>query len=229
MSKKYLLTVLCFLTITSIFSQAEEKNPPNYKAIKKEVSDKNSAFYYPKLFDKFLKSDTTMTLREKRLLYYGFQYQSKYSPYGGHSSYNDSLKTVFQKQNFTKEDFKKVITFSDSILSSNPFDLRSLNYQTYALQELGNKQDYLKKLNQMRTIIQAIFSSGNGLKKETAFYVIYVSHEYVLLDILGYKFGGQQQLIDHYDYLRLAENPENIKGMYFDVSASLNAMKNLLD
>ena len=43
---------------------------------------------------------------------------------------------------------------------------------------------------------------------------------------MGYRFGGEQQLVEHrYDYLTLAENSYNIKGFYFDVSRLFESFK----
>jgi len=56
------------------------------------------------------------------------------------------------------------------------------------------------------------------ISKETALTVIYVSDEYEMLEVLGFKFGGQQALIkDGYDELQLEENPYGITYFYFDV------------
>ena len=79
----------------------------------------------------------------------------------------------------------------------------------------------------MRIIVDVLLSSGDGLTKKTAFYVIYVSHEYDLLKVLGFDYGGEQTLTEHYDYLLLGDNSKNIKGLYFDVSPCLNSLKNM--
>ncbi len=84
-----------------------------------------------------------------------------------------------------------------------------------------------KKKFQMNVIIDALLSSGDGLEKESAFYVTYISHEYDLIKILGFEFGGQQSLIDHYDYLKIEENPEDVGGFYFDISPCLNSMADM--
>ena len=86
------------------------------------------------------------------------------------------------------------------------------------------QEAFQKKLTQLRTIVDVLMSSGNGKTKEDAFYVIDISHEYNLLSILGFQFGGSQHLIEHYDYLSVAENNQNIEGFYFDVSPCLNSI-----
>ena len=221
-----LLLFIIILSSASVFSQNFNTEKPDYKEIEKEISNENSDFYYPKLMQKYLDSDTTMTLDEKRDLYYGYSFQKKYSPYG-FSNFNDSVKTLFQKDKLNENELITLIKFSDSILVENPFDLRALNHKAYAFKKLENRIDYDKTINQMRIIFSALISSGDGLTKETAYYVISVSHEYDLLNILGFEFGDSQSLIEHYDYLKLAKNSNKIKGLYFDVSPCLNSLDSM--
>ena len=226
MIKKQLLVITILLVSTIAFSQNIKFKKPNYKKIEKEISKEKSDYYYPKLLKKYMTSDTTMTLKEKRYLYYGYSFQDSYSPYG-HSDFNDSLRMVLNKKKHNNEELLKIIKLSDSVLVENPFDLRAINYQLYAYDKLGKKIEFDKKINQMRIIVDALLSSGDGLKKKTAFYVIYISHEYDLLNILGFEFGGEQSLIEHYDYLKVAKNSQNIKGFYFDISPCLNSMNDM--
>jgi hypothetical protein len=226
MIKKQLLVITILLVSMTVFSQNIEFEKPDYKKIEKEISQEKSYYYYPKLLKKYITSDTTMTLKEKRYLYYGYSFQDSYSPYG-HSDFNDSLRTVLNKEKHNNEELLKIIELSDSLLVENPFDLRAINYQLYAYDKLGKKIEFDKRINQMRIIVDAILSSGDGLKKKTAFYVIYISHEYDLLNILGFEFGGEQSLIEHYDYLKVAKNSQKIKGFYFDVSPCLNSMNDM--
>ena len=226
MYKKQLLILTFLLGSVLVFSQNIETEKPDYNKIEKEITKKKSEFFYPKLMKKYMNSDSTMTLKEKRYLYYGYSFQDAYSPYG-HSDFSDTLREVLQKEKHTDEELNRIIELSDSILVDNPFDLRVIKYQLYALDKLEKKKAFDKRINQMRIVVDALLSSGDGLKKKTAFYVIYTSHEYDLLNILGYEFGGEQSLIDHFDYLKVAKNSKNIKGFYFDISPCLNSMNEM--
>ncbi len=227
MKTKNLPLLLFFLFTFLALAQEQKFTKPNYKKIKKEIKKEKSPFYYPKLFQKFLEGDSIMTIKEKRHLYYGFIFHKKYAPYGG-NSYLDSVTDLYRKEKHSPGDLKKIVRFADSVLNKKPFDLRAIYYQIYAYDQLGDQNNFKKKVTQFNTLIEAILSSGDGLSKETAYYVICVSHEYVLLNILGFKFGGGQQLIEHYDYLKLADNEYGIEGLYFDVSASLNHLNKML-
>lgn len=45
--------------------------------------------------------------------------------------------------------------------------------------------------------------------------------------MLGYKFGDSKKLIEHYDYLAVANNEDGIDGLYFDVSHFLNSLSKI--
>ncbi len=143
--KKQPLWTLGFLLISGmVFSQNDLAKKPNYKKIEKEISREKSELFYPKLLQRFSISDSTMTLKEKRYLYYGYSFQENYSPYG-HSGFGDSLKTVLQLEKHSEKELNKILRLSDSILAKNPFDLRVINYQLYALQKQNNTAGFDKK------------------------------------------------------------------------------------
>jgi len=217
------LILICFST----FSQDWDFKKPDYKQIEKSISNPNSEFYYPVLFARFQKADTTLSLEERRHLYYGYTFQMNYSPYG-HSDFQDSINTILQKDSLNDVDIHSINRFGDSILQENPFDLRVLEYQTYALEYQGETEKLENKNVQIVMVLDAIFSSGDGTSKKDAFYVIYTSHEYFILNLIGLQFSAQS-LTDHYDYMEVADNDYGIEGLYFDVSPCLNTLKNMFE
>jgi len=220
---KKLICVL-FLMIFHLSPAQEFKiEKPDYEIIKINIQKNNSNLFYDVLLKRFLESDSTMTWVEKRHLYYGYSFHKNYQPYGI-SNYMDSLRSVSKKVSLEVEDYSKIIKYTNEMLNENPFDLKALNYQLFALENKGDQANFNKRLVQLGIIFDAILSSGNGTSKKEAFYVIDPSHEYEILQILGFNFGGSQKLIDHYDYLTLEKNDANLKGLYFDVSRSLNSM-----
>ena len=223
--KKILLLLSLIVHCFVLYSQEIDFEKPDYKKIKKNIAKENSNLYYPKLFERFTIGDSLFTLREKRHLYYGYSFQKDYSPYG-YDKLKDSLRVFNEMEEHDSSDLSKIITISDSILANNPFDLRTLNFQLYALEKTKEFKKFNKRLSQIRLIFDALLSSGNGMSKKEAFYVIYTSHEYDMLNILGFRFGGEQSLVDHYDYLKVVENEAKIDGLYFDVSPCLKSLSN---
>ncbi len=221
---KFVLLFFCFSLIAG-YAQKTKVEKPNYKKIEKKIAKEGSEFYYPTLMERFIACDTTMTLEQKRCLYYGYIYQDTYSPYGD-SDYSDSIRVILKKEELDISDYEQILVFGDSVLKNNPFDLNTLNYVLYCHDFLQNFSKVDQTMVKFKIVMDAIFSSGTGESEKNPYYVILVSHEYVLLNILGYKVKGQS-LVGTCDYMEVAKNKDNIKGIYFDVSPSLNFLDNM--
>lgn len=220
--KIYIILVNLLILPLAILAQENTHRGVNYTEIEENIKIADSSLYYPNLWSAFLAGDSSMSLQEKRHLYYGFVFQDSYNPYS-HSIYMDSISQFYGKSNLLKNDYKKIILYSDSILSHIPFEIKSLQAKAFAYYSLHEKENELKVQNQIMMIYDAILSSGDGLAKESAFHILYISHEYDLIDFLGFKFNGEQSLVeDKYDYLLLLPNEFQVGGLYFDVSASFN-------
>lgn len=221
--KKLFLLIFCLATLNIVAQQTSEK--PDYAKIEKAIADSGSDYHYPKLLHYFQKGDTTMTLGQKRHLYYGFRYQKNYNPYGIPKQMAE-LRPILQKTPLSDADALKVVSLGKAILADNPFDLRMMNVMLYASEQIKDTQLFNATLGQMKITVDALMSSGDGKSTATAFHVISVADEYQLLHVLGYKPAGKQQLVDgHYDFLELADNPDKIKGLYFDVTPSMGFME----
>lgn len=225
MKKIILLLVLVFSSFS--FSQDFELKRPDYKSIEKSIKDKKSNLNFEILFEKYQKGDTTMTIEEKRHLYYGFTFQKKYSSTYT-SSYDDKLMAILKKDKLEPEDFEKIIEYGNEILKINPFDINVLDYLIYSYDIKKDNVNYNLAMGKLKIIIDAILSSGNGDKLENPLYVINVPHEYFILKILGFNYGGSQSLIGNCDYLKVEENKYKIEGLYFDISPSLENLAKIL-
>lgn len=218
-----LITILFLILSFTSNAQDWDYEKPDYELIKLNIEDEDSNLFYESLMDRYLEGDSTFTLVEKRHLYYGYIYHDKYTPYP-HSDYNDSLRVLMQSKNHDKPTLEKIVSIVDIMVESNPFDFNAINYQMYALDKLGNNKKLQIRMTQVRMLVDALMSSGIGTEIENAFYVISTSHEYFLVNILGFEFGGEQRLTGQCDYLVLKENDAEVKGLYFDVSPCLNAL-----
>ncbi|MBN1251888.1 MAG: DUF4919 domain-containing protein, partial [Bacteroidales bacterium] len=149
-------------------------------------------------------------------LYYGYIFQANYSPNPG-SVYQQNLLVYLKKAKLSESDLKQMIKYSNLILKELPFDLKTLHILAYCYNELGDLEnnhliDYKRIM-----IIEAIFSSGDGLSEKTAWHVISNAHEYDIINELGYRYGGQQT-IGLCDYVLVAQNSDKIEGFYFRMS-----------
>jgi hypothetical protein len=223
--QRYILIILLALC-QLVYSQEITLAKPNYKKISKEIKSKKSGFYYPDLMQRYLNSDSTFTLEQKRHLYYGYTFQPEYSPYTVRP-YQDSIRVINRKDTLVEADYRALLRFADTLLAIDPFNLRALNTRLFVYDHEGDDQDFLLTLPRMNAIFDAIMSSGDGTSKETAFYVINVSHEYDILGYIGFNFGGQQSLVEHYDYLTVKKNQYGLSGLYFDISPCLKHLNSV--
>lgn len=223
--KKYICALLLLLAFIKAHSQTDEVTKPDYVLIEKNVTNKNSPYFYKKLFNRYTAADSTMTIEDKRHLYYGYSFQKEYSPYE-RSGAETELRELLTQDEAGTEDLEKIISLTDKIQKQFPFSLRVKEYRIYCFKELGQTEAAAKEYMQASYIIDAILSTGEGTSKESCFYIINTSNEYEIIDLLGFEFDGEQSLIEHrYDYLTVAENSYGIKGFYFDVSRCLDSLK----
>lgn len=216
--KRCIFFLVVFVLSVAAYAQERELLIPDYSSIKELTQDPNSLFYYPHLLAKYQHNDTTLSLREYRMLYYGFFFDKKYEQQFNTQDADEHLKALLNKDNMTRQDWEAVLAADTMYLKQRPFELKKLNIALMAYKKLGDSAMANIYLDKIRKVAYAILSSGDGQSESTALHVLEISDEYSLINMLGYEFGGTQELTQtHCDFLSLKDNPENIKGLYFDV------------
>lgn len=215
MLKPFIFFSLIFISNFS-FSQQKEYEVPNYKAIQKNIENKDSEFYYPKLMDKLKANDTLITNDQYRHLYFGYTFQKEYHPYK--ISENDKkLIPYFQSNDLKKSDYAEIIKISNASLKEFPLNLRVMNFLSYIYHLDGNEAMAKKISHNFYGLFGAIFSSGDGRDCKTGFHVIAVSHEYVVMNILQLETASQS-LSGDCDYLSLEKDKYKLPGVYFNIT-----------
>src|SRR5436190_10472304 len=176
MNKKNIIALLLLLLSNLFYAQETKFVIPDYEKIKKEISNKESKYYYPTLLKRFMENDTLLTNEDYRHLYYGFTYQPGYKPYQIGKN-DDKMRKYFK--NIESNEYDQFIKLANQALKENPFDLRVLNFLGYVYHLKGDDVTSKKVSKSFKGIIKAITSSGDGLKCESGFHVISVSDEYV--------------------------------------------------
>jgi hypothetical protein len=223
---KILASLLIFLFTCTAFAQDTVYFvKPDFKAIEKSIKDKNSPYYFDRLFERFKKGDASFTLEEKYHLYYGYSFTDGYQPYFASDNVKE-INRLVNIDNLGKQDMEKIITLSDEVLQGYPFNLSMMGYRAYFFKELGKQKQSDAESARANIILDAILNSGDGISKDTCFYIISVGNEYDLINILGFVYGGEQRLVDgKYDYLTVDQNENSIRGFYFDVSRIMATFK----
>jgi hypothetical protein len=224
----YYLLKLGFLVYDPIYAQATGIEKPDYKKIQGAIALKDSASFYPKLMDRYVRSDSSLTKEEFRMLYYGFLFQDLYSPYK-HSFYSDSLKPLMQKQTRSDTDYDTMIRFENLVLKDLPFSIRDFNLLSYACRQKHQTPAHQMALFKLNNVISTILSTSNGRDEKNAWHIISAPDEYDILASLWYQFGGEQSLTrGGCDYLIVQDKKDGIRGFYFDVNMLLEAESKLL-
>jgi len=217
--KKLLLIQIFFL---NIFISLGQQKSIDFNEIKTIAQSEN----YKILFDRYVSNDTTLTLKEYSIIYYGQVFLDNYEPYRRH----DSVKTLNMYLRNKKDliDFQKVLGYTKLILKDFPFNIEQIFITSIAYSKLGLldsakiwsfKYDYL---------IKTILSSGNGKTHNTAFYVTKITDEYSILNALNLQFKSQMLINKdqnkYYDLMNVAKNNFKIKKLYFDINLFYDKM-----
>jgi len=224
MKNTLLLLAVLLLTASKIKAQEQPFKAPNYELIKKEIQDKASSFYYPKLMERLAVNDTLLNKEDYNHLYFGYVFDPKYNVFYK-SPDEEKLSEYYRSEKLDEKDYDKIIKLAEHAITVYPFDLRPMNYLAYIYHLKGDEVNAKKVAIRFNNILGTILSSGNGLKCETGFHVISVSDEYVLLNMLKLK-RESQSLVGNCDYMSLEKGKYKMDGIYFNIEKILeNEMK----
>jgi len=173
-----------------------------------------SASNYQTLVERVKKGDQTVNFRELRLAY------SESSDFTSGPDTTDQKKAMRQALN--NKDFAKAIQNADTVLVSNFVDMDAHFVEYVAYRELKNPEraDFHKFV--LQNLLKSITASGDGKTPETAFEVIDVDEEYLLLRFMGLGLPKKQSYMHknghYYDALTL-NNPASTEErvIYFNV------------
>lgn len=223
--KKITFLLLLLVACVNVFAQDEDFfSKPDYKQIEKSIKDPTSPYSYSKLMQRYQAADSTMTLEERRHLYYGYTFNLDYKG-TDNQEYNDKLAELLAKQEFTDTDYNNILTHTDVMLRDDPFSLRALEAQLFVYAQQDNVNGYIANVVKKKIVFDAIVSSGDGISQGTPIYVIRVGHEYDLLGYLGYSFGGNSKILKKkLNYLSLKNNKFGIDALYFNIEPVLKYM-----
>ncbi|PZX95228.1 DUF4919 domain-containing protein [Flavobacterium aquariorum] len=219
MKRIIILTAILIITFTKTYAQEISFKVPDYELIKKNIQDKKSNYYYPKLLERMIANDTLLTNEDYRHLYFGYVFNPKYDAYF-RSPDEEKLSKYFTSDSIYEKDYDEIIKLSEHSISLFPFDLRQMNYLGYIYHLKGDDVAAKKMSNRFQSILEAILSSGNGEQCETGMHVISVSHEYVFLNMFRLE-STSQSLVGNCDYLAFEKGKYKIDGVYFNIEKML--------
>ncbi len=209
----------CFTFVAGAAPRDKKIKPekPDMEAIKAEVNNPESKYFYPELMKRYEANETIMGLQDYRHLYLGYVFQEDYDPYR-RSEFSKKIEEQYYKDKHTKAECDTIIKYAELSLKDNPFDLRQINFLIYALRE--KKKNNIANIWQYRLnhLLEAIISTGTGLDKENAWYVINPQHEYNIINFQGNIAVSQEFVPPYYDYISVnKKNEKDPEGYFFNI------------
>jgi len=221
----------CILLTGAIFAapapqkKAVTTEVPDLEQIRRDVNDPSSPFYYPKLMGRYQQNETVMNLNDYRHLYYGYLFQEDFNPYR-HNEASTKNESLYYKNSHTRAELDSIISYAETALDDNPFDLSQMNFLIYALRARGKVNRANIWQYRLNHLIQAIISSGTGADAEHAWYVINPRHEYDIVNFQNAVVKGQHYEEPYFDLIEVekkgAKGKVSTETYYFNI-------KNLLE
>lgn len=220
---KRALFILSFLAVMTIMPlTAQEIDAPNYQQIRQLITNNKLSSYYPKLMERYVQSDSTLSLEDYRNLYYGFTLREDFVPYQMEKQQLFDIRRKLVREKGNPDICPEAIKTAKNVLNDNPFDIPALAVISIAYLQLGDTLNYRLWDIKQQGLLDAISSSGDGETPRTAFHVISIEHEYEVLNRLGLEIEKDSLIDSKVEYLRVKENAENIEGLYFNFDACGN-------
>lgn len=221
-NKQLVLMLIGILSLSAV--HAQQVLTINFDNIKQKIEDSTNMFYYPNLVSRAKVLDTTMTGDDYFMLYYGNVFYPAYRPYA-ESDYEDAMLELFDK-----EKYAEAITQGLLVLNENPVNLKITYYMLLCYHLSGDTQMARKYAHMFFGMLNSIMVSGDGKSIETAYVVLKVADEYMVLGDMGLTSAGQS-LSGMTDVLTIetkGQDPpkgqKKIKKLYFNVEMPFGYM-----
>lgn len=204
---------------------AQEVEAPNYQLIRQVTTNSKSPSYYPKLMERYVNSDSTLSLEDYRNLYYGFTLREDFVPYQTEKKQLFDIRRRLALSGGDPKRCPEAIAIAQTMFDDNPFDIPALAVMAIAYLQLGDSVNYRLWSIKQQGLLDAISSSGDGETQESAIHVISVEHEYEILSRMGLEVVKDSIIDNRTEYLKVKENAENIQGIYFIFDAAANVYR----
>lgn len=140
---------------------------------------------YAALLEQVKQADPNFDFTALRMAYAGSE---DYDPYS--FSAMATKKTMYAA--LDDKDYETALELANQMLETNYISPDAHVAALYACEGLGQAQEAEFHRYVLKGLIASIMSSGDGKSEETAYVVVLIDEEYLLLDVLGIEHSGQQ-------------------------------------
>ena len=192
MNTKFLISLFAILSLSmSGYAQTDsvEIDVPDLEHVQNVVKNNRAAYDSLTVCFKNMDTSSMFTLEEAHIIYYGFAYTEKYSPYS-----NAEADIVGQ---FLKDgEIDKAESAVKQFLDTNPVLLELYEYQLKIAKQKQDEDTFRKAYVKLTFLLDIISGSGEGNTLDSPLYVIRVSDEYSFLRCTGATELISQALVE---------------------------------
>jgi hypothetical protein len=175
---------LFFFLLISVFGFSQ-KSRIDLDQIKKEITDKESDYFYEKMVFKFQALPKSIDSLEAQHLYYGRLFLDKTV-----STSDENFKKILKDLN--KQKYEETAEKTKNLLSKDPTNLDLLMIMLQCYDRQKDLKNFSYYYGQFQLLTRAIFDSGDGKNEESAYLVNSVGDEYILLNIIRFPMGAKR-------------------------------------
>lgn len=192
--------------------------PDNEEVLAKTI-DNSTPYYYPRLMERYIHGDTTLTLDEYHYLYYGYAFADGYRPLEEDPARIDVLEVFAQTDMPDSAQLVRVIEAGERLMLSDPFSPQNLNILTFAYGKLGNQKMERVCYDRFIKVMQTIGSSGTGLREGSPWHVLTFQHAADYTAWRGGEINNRQVRNRSVEYIQLrVKDADGNRGYFFDFS-----------
>jgi len=217
--RQWLFALLCLSLCCVLVSAQSTEKPPGSDSLKQPAKEDDSP--YRQLVERAKSGDPTVDFVQLRDSYAAWRCNENVQT---NAPNREAMVAAFEKK-----DYAKAVELVEVVLDYE-FVQRGLHL---AAEDAYRKLDNLPKADFHKSIadklLKALLSAGDGKTTATAFRVLSVREEYVIMKELGYEVSMQGLLSGNgkpYDLLSGKETKTNKEvSVYFDISAFFGGCK----
>ena len=224
MNKKLILLLLVLIT-SPLAALAQSDKPavrvPDEEDILRQTLATSSPYYYTNLMLKYNNHQEPLSDDEYYYLYYGYTYQESYRPFTQNRALDEMLNIMSGLNPVSPSvgQLEALIESGTSALEIDPFNPKVLNILAYAYGALGDTWREERYYSHLNGILRAIESSGTGLKEDSPWHILMLSHAYDLVASKGYAYNEARIISRNVEFVPLTRKAhDKTKGFYFDYS-----------
>jgi hypothetical protein len=177
-----------------------------------KTDDKPSSKIYETLLSKLKDGDTAIDFKALRMSY---TETKDFSAYG----VDPDMRSKLFKANADKK-YADAISVANEILKTNYVDMNAHFVAFIAYRESGDAKRSQFHKAVFDGLINSILDGADGKSAKTAYTVIYVPEEYVVINFLGYKRGNQALAVEdghRFDILTVTDDANKTHKLYFNI------------